>query len=243
MRIINKAVLGQFHDSFRVERQMKHIPNLCHHPHHPLRDAPELRPLAAGLSNQFNQPICGEHLVVGNRIDTIRPALGKGFDRRTDISDRGEAALVLKGREWPGKPTSGNAPKEIQVTLVARPVNHRRAKNDCASIQELFGGKLRPSVCIAVGVCLARAEINKARGLGRRKDLFCQADIDVKVALLGGDFLEVVRLSCKMNDGINYRQLIEPIPGVERSLRYTIPLGGRDVERIALVALLRQIPA
>ena len=122
-------------------------------------------------------------------------------------------------------------------------MNHRRAKNDCASIQELFGGKLRPSVCIAVGVCLARAEINKARGLGRREDLFCQADVDVEVALLGGDFLEVVRLSCKMNDGINYRQLIELIPGVERSIRYTIPLGGRDVEREALMPLLCQLLA
>ena len=70
--------------------------------------------------------------------------------------------------------------------------------------KELFRGKFGPAIGVSIRRRLATGEIDKTRHLAnaRVKDLLRQPDVNVEVARLTRDLLQVMRLTRKMHDGI-----------------------------------------
>ena len=246
-RVVNEAVLGQLAETLGVQWQVQDVANSGGKAHQVFGQMPQARFASACLGHQLDKPVGRKHLIVGNGIDSVFAALAQGLDSRADIADRGERTLVLERREWPREASPRNAPEKIQVAFVPRAVDHRGAKDDGASIEELLGHKLRLSVgCICIRRLAAR-EVDKARHHARRgvENALGETYIDVEVALRIADVLEVVRLSCQVDDGVNLGEVdaIKLVPCVTRSVWYIVALCLGDIKGHALVAFVDQIAA
>lgn len=98
--------------------------------------------------------------------------------------------------------------EQVKVPLVAGAVDHRRLKHNRPSIKPFLSFALRLRVwSIASLRSLDAGEIDKrlhfvAAGL---EELLRQPDIDIEVDLRRGDVLRVMRLTRKMDNGIDAR--------------------------------------
>ena len=127
---------------------------------------------------------------------------------------------------------------------------HRRTQHNRPAAQKLLRRQLAPSVRITVRRGLAAGEIDEALRLPLHgiEDLLGKPHVDVEIALLGRNLLQVMRLARKMD----YRVIPirrerfaarKRIPREECGIRHIVAFCRRDVERMALMPLPDKIPA
>lgn len=68
-RVVDERVFRQFAEALRIERKMDERADRSNEAHEGLRDAPELRLLAASFGNKLDEAVGREGLVVGDGID------------------------------------------------------------------------------------------------------------------------------------------------------------------------------
>ena len=240
--VAHHVVLGKLLQPDFVKRKMQHTTHPGSSIHQRLRELPDRRLFPDRLTDQPNQFICRERIIVPHMIDTTLNALlyNQLLHHKADVINRAKRPPVLIRPQWPGNTFAYHMVEQVQVSLVSRSVYHARTKDKHIFLkiirfvsfcqQVLFRFDLRFPIGAnrsrldilrqhiprhTVRRCLHRAEEDKCPRFRLQEIveyLLRKPRINIKITLRHTLVLCVVRFPGKVNNCVHRRHLTQFIP-------------------------------
>ncbi len=256
--VAHHVVLGKLLQPDFVKRKMQHTTHPGSSIHQRLRELPDRRLFPDRLTDQPNQFICRERIIVPHMIDTTLNALlyNQLLHHKADVINRAKRPPVLIRPQWPGNTFAYHMVEQVQVSLVSRSVYHARTKDKHIFLkiirfvsfcqQVLFRFDLRFPIGAnrsrldilrqhiprhTVRRCLHRAEEDKCPRFRLQEIveyLLRKPSINIKITLRHTLVLCVVRFPGKVNNRVHRRDLPKFLP--TKNVLHTLLLRLMDIQ-------------
>ena len=262
--VAHHIVLGKLLQPDFVEWKMQHTPHPGSSIHQSLRELPDRRLFPDRLTDQPNQFIRRERLIVPHVIDaTLNTILhNQLLHHKADVINRAKRPSVLIRPQWPGNTFAYHMVEQVQVSLVSRSVYHARTKDKHIFLkiirfvsfcqQVLFRFDLRFPIGAnrsrldilrqhiprhTVRRCLHRAEEDKCPRFRLQEIveyLLRKPRINIKITLRHTLVLCVVRFPGKVNNCVHRRDLPKFLP--TKNVLHTLLLRLMDIQAVYCMA-------
>ena len=124
------VVFGKLAQTFRIQRQMQKTAELCHTRHKTLVNRPDVRFLTHRFTDDSYQFVGRDRLIIAHIVDAGSDILSnQTLNRKADILHRCKRTQIIKRTQRPRNTLANHTVQQIQITLVARTVNHTRTQN------------------------------------------------------------------------------------------------------------------